>query len=89
MTIYVDEIRHYGSKGQWCHMWTDGTDAELDTFAARLGLKLSWSHTSQGLVGRFYHYDLRPSLRVMAVKWGATEIALSEWIKAKRKDSDC
>jgi hypothetical protein len=80
-TIFVDEIREY-PQGKWCHMWTDGNDIDLDDFAARIGLKASWSHTSQGgYVGRFYHYDLTPSKRAKAVRAGARQIRLKDYIK--------
>lgn len=79
--IFVDEVRRYPGMGLWCHMWTDGGDAELDTFATALGLKLSWSHTSEGYSGRFYHYDLRPSKRDLALKRGAIFKPLAQHIQ--------
>lgn len=82
--IYVDEIREYPS-GKWCHLWTDTDDSTLDTFAEKLGLKKSWSHTSNGLSGRFYHYDLRPFKRAKAIVLGAIEMPLREWIKKQNK----
>ena len=50
MTVYVDEVRDWTliakARGlrytHWCHL-TAGTEAELHAFAARLGLRRSWS----------------------------------------------
>jgi len=86
MAIYVDELRDYPGKGQWCHMWSDGTDSELNNFAWSIGLHINWSHESTGLIGRFYHYDLRPSKRKLALKKGAIEMPLVEWIKLQRQN---
>jgi hypothetical protein len=81
--IFVDEIREYPS-GQWCHMWSDASDYELDAFAvAALCLRTAWSHESYGASGRFYHYDLRPSKRKLALKRGAVFMPLTDWIKAR------
>lgn len=82
--IYVDEIRDYGAKGEWCHMWSEDESA-LDRFAAGLGLLKQWSHLSHGSWGRFYHYDLRPSKRYLALKRGAVFMPLIDWIKQKRE----
>lgn len=71
-------------------MWTDGIDTDLDVFALSIGLKKEWSQESQGaLSGRFYHYDLRPSKRIQALKVGAQEMALSEWIALKSGKAFC
>lgn len=82
MTIYVDDITSYAS-GDWCHMWTDGTREELDRFAVGIGLKTKWAQTSRGRIGEFYHYDLRPSKRILAIKRGAVEMQLMDWIRLK------
>lgn len=79
MTIYVDDIFEWPSKGMWCHMWTDGNNEELDTFAQSIGLRKSWSQI--GGTMRLYHYDLRPSKREKALKKGAVYMSMREWIK--------
>ena len=82
--IYVDDLIYPDKKGKlWCHMWSDGDEAELDKFATELGLKKDWSHTSNGLTGRFYHYDLVKSMRVKAIKKGAVYMSLRDWVKDK------
>lgn len=82
--FYVDPIEDWGEKGLWCHLWTDGTDQQLDQFAAAIGLRKQWAHLSNGaIVGRFYHYDLRPSKRALALQRGAVEMPLKEWVKSK------
>lgn len=91
--IYVDDIQEHAARapglpGKWCHMWTDGDDAELDDFAKIIGLKHSWSQTSSGASGRFYHYDLRPSKRTLALQHGAQYMRLMDWIKTRMKLHD-
>lgn len=79
-TFYVDELRVYKS-GKWCHLWTDGTDEELDAFAASLGGGVSKPQTAQGkLLGRFYHYDLRMTARIRAIGRGARVMQLKHWV---------
>ena len=82
--IYVDEVRNYGQKGGWSHMWTDGDETDLHEFAKRLGLKREWVHISHSSTGPFVHYDLRPSKRTLALSKGATFKPLSEWIRERR-----
>lgn len=77
--IYVDEVRDYGPKGKWSHMWAD-TNKELYQFATALGLKHSWVHHSRGLSGEFTHFDLRPSKRELALEMGAQFKPLKQFI---------
>jgi len=83
--VYVDEIRDYGPKGKYSHMWTDGDIEELHTFAIRLGLKRTWLHESKGLSGDFHHYDVVPSKRELALKRGAVYMPLKVWITSKKQ----
>lgn len=94
MAIYVDSIKTYPISmiqgaarrlGQrWCHMWTDGSEAELHRFAARIGLKKAWFQRK----GSRGHYDLIPRRRAVAVKYGAVEEEYSSYLKRTlyRKD---
>ena len=90
--IYVDEQRHFVPKdrrsriagkrhGQyWCHMFADSPE-ELHAFASRLGLRHAW-----GQIGRYTHlehYDLVPTKRRWAIKLGAKEIILRDWMKER------
>jgi len=61
----------------------DGDDDELDAFAARIGLRKSWAQTSRGVSGRFYHYDVRPSKRALALQRDAVFMPLHDWIRRK------
>jgi hypothetical protein len=63
-------------------MWTDGTDDELHEFAEKLGLKRSWCQEKK----RFRHYDLVRSKRELAIKNGAKELSLKEWLKKLRNE---
>lgn len=84
--IYVDELTDYGAAGwkagQWCHMWSSDDNFEaLDAFAVSIGLKVEWCQISAGHFHDFYHYDLRPSKRKLALAKGAVEYPLQQWIK--------
>ncbi|WP_405676752.1 DUF4031 domain-containing protein [Streptomyces sp. NBC_01511] len=77
MTVYVDEIKDYTTVAKmrglrythWCHLLAD-TEDELHEFAARLGLRRSWfqAHAYR------WHYDIVPSKRAQAVRFGAQEV---------------
>lgn len=79
MSIYVDEIRDYGSMVPgwlatrlgtlWCHCWTDGPIEELHQLMEKIGMKRSWFQNHP----RHPHYDLVPSKRKLAIKYGAIE----------------
>lgn len=78
--FYVDELRPY-KIGKRCHLWTDGTDEELDAFARSISVSKRNAEVSNGaLLGRFYHYDLTMSARVRAISQGAERISLKHWI---------
>lgn len=89
MAVYVDElrtIRPADSRPQaqrngdrWCHMTAD-TEEELHAFAAQIGLKRAWYQVGGRKVWHWYlsHYDLVPSKRALAVRYGAREVALSD-----------
>lgn len=89
MAVYVDKIREYpremiknlarhnGSK--WCHMWADSLE-ELHEIAKCIGMKRSWFQDKK----RLKHYDLVPSKRALAIKYGAVEMSYVEWYKKNR-----
>jgi hypothetical protein len=72
MAIYVDRCQWPDAEGKlWCHMMSDGGRAELDAFARKLGLRLSWIQkpgTPQE------HYDLTASKRTDALHGGAIAV---------------
>lgn len=80
--IFVDDMFDGQAKGalsgRWCHMWTDGTDAELLEFARRIGLRKAWFQTKNP---RFHHFDLRESMRNRALVAGASYMPLKDWIQ--------
>lgn len=90
MAVYVDEIaehaeinikpaaRRYGQR--WSHLTAD-SDEELHAFAARLGLKRGWFQTAPRQA--FRHYDVVPSKRALAVKFGAIEVRAREHFKTR------
>jgi hypothetical protein len=70
---------------QWCHMWCNPGDEEaLHALAAKIGLKRSWAQLKPG----FVHYDLVPSRRALAIKAGAVETDLREWLRSRRFDQN-
>jgi hypothetical protein len=80
--VYVDDIVDWGEvarlKGlrwtKWCHLWAD-THQELLDMASRLKLKPEWI---QGLNTKDEHFDLIPSKRTLAIKYGAKPISWRE-----------
>lgn len=89
--VYVDKLFQLASTNpqayfvgtrtghQWCHMFAD-EEEELHEMARKLGLKIGWfQHRS-----RTKHYDLTPSKRALAVKYGAKEIDARTWFKQRQ-----
>lgn len=86
--IYVDELftmtprtpqaRRCGN--QWCHMTTDGDLEELHRMAERIGLSRSWFQPHPTLP----HYDLVPSKRILALRYGAKETTTRERLEQAR-----
>lgn len=88
--VYVDALFQMESRNhaarmvgertghQWCHMWSDDLDA-LHALAAKIGLKREWFQNN----GRLPHYDLTPNKRAAALKAGAREMCLREYLRRK------
>jgi hypothetical protein len=94
--VYVDALSRYPADGyrdartarvgareghRWCHLYAD-SDRELHAFAARIGLKRQWAHTSSNGV---LHYDLVPRRRKAAVAAGATELTAAQALELRRR----
>lgn len=89
MAVYVDElVWQVDIRGQvsnpgwarqslWCHMMTDGGIEELHQMADKIGLKREWFQNHP----LHPHYDLRPSMRKLAVENGAVEVTKQELVK--------
>jgi hypothetical protein len=86
MAIYVDDLftmtprteQARRSGNRWCHMVTDSADLEeLHRFAERLGLKRAYFQPHATLP----HYDLVPSKRALAIRYGAVAISAQELVK--------
>ncbi len=58
------------------HMMAD-SEAELDEFAARLGLQPAWRQGD--------HYDVSQSKRAQAIKLGASEVTARTLVKMRLK----
>lgn len=75
MTIYVDDMRVParigGIRARWSYLYTDGDDAELHAFAARLGLKRSAVQDGGTVTA---HYDVTDDMRAKAIELGAVPI---------------
>jgi len=78
MSIYVDDARIpadvAGILARWSHLTAD-TRAELDAFAARLGLRPQWIQYPDSCLE---HYDLTDSKRRLALRLGAIAITNGE-----------
>lgn len=84
MTIYVDnafikaKVRQHDSR--WCHLLSDQEDPEeLHLFAEAIGLKRSYFQPAQFNWWQ-QHYDLTEGKRAQAVKFGAVEINIFDWL---------
>ena len=64
---------------QWCHMWSEDVEA-LHAMAARIGMKRQWFQNRKG----FPHYDLVPTKRAAALRAGAVEMPLRDYLQVKR-----
>lgn len=83
--IMVDElIRWPNAWGQFrsgsCHLTTDGPLEDLHAFAARIGMKRSWSQDHKLMP----HYDLTPARRAAAVALGAAEVSGMDQARQRR-----
>ena len=65
MSVYVDDMRAPFRGMLMSHMFAD-SDAELNVFAQKLGLKLAWKHRD--------HFDISQSKRELAIEMGAKQI---------------
>lgn len=74
MTVYVDDMRMQATVGRitarWSHLMAD-TDEELNVFALRLGLRLSWAQYPGTWKS---HYDVTDTMRAKAIRLGAVPI---------------
>ncbi len=76
MTVYVDELAHYGWKLRGhrtanCHMFTDAADlGELHAIARKIGMRREWFQNHH----RAPHYDLTPQRRSAAIDAGAVPV---------------
>ena len=75
MSVYIDKASNCRGNMIMSHMMAD-SDAELDAFAARLGLQPSWRHND--------HYDVSRSKRAMAIKLGVVEVPTCELVAMRK-----
>lgn len=91
MSVYVDEPVEYAeepkgyvgrtrARARWCHMIADTSD-ELHAIAQRIGLRREWFQADRW-VG---HYDLVPTKRALAVRYGAVALGRREFVEQLRK----
>lgn len=66
---------------RWCHLWCDpGNEETLHALASRIGMERKWFQDRKG----FPHYDLLPDMRSAALREGAVERRLRDWVKERR-----
>jgi hypothetical protein len=65
---------------QWCHLFTDGDEAELHALAAKIGLKRKWFQPDRD----GGHYDLTPGRRAAALAAGAKALTRREAVAVWR-----
>src|SRR3990167_7657151 len=82
MTIYVDDL--YNAKGprghvRWCHMavgWDEDLE-ELHNMAVMIGLHRGYFQDDPN----HPHYDLTPSKRALAIRYGAIPLDWRGWVR--------
>ena len=85
MSILVDDLTYYAEKPfgsfYWCHMMSDDTTSagldDLHAFARKVGLPRRYfqDHPAHP------HYDLYPSKRELAIRYGAEPVSSEELIR--------
>ena len=63
---------------EWCHLWSDDMQA-LHAIAERIGMRRTWFQDDAA----FPHYDLSPAKRLMAIRHGAVERSVADWLKER------
>jgi len=84
MSVYVDRLAPTLLSKLWrwdrgCHLVAD-TVVELHTFAQQIGCRRGWFQPNS-----FPHYDLTPSRRVRALRYGAKEVDRRELVGIMRQ----
>jgi len=66
----------------WCHLWEENLDLRvLHAFARSIGLKRCWFHNRPG----FPHYDVRASMIARAIRRGAVQVNVAEWLQERSR----
>ena len=82
--VFVDDLRIWGKwrHGASCHLLPNGPDPvdleALHAFAKGLGLKRQWFQD-----GRWPHYDLTSTKRMVALAHGAIPIDSRQWMSTR------
>ena len=87
MSVYVDApaeyaaeppgyVGHHRATKRWGHMIAD-TEEELHEMAHRVGLRRDWFQGD--------HYDLVPTRRAMAIRFGAVALKRRQFVEALRR----
>ncbi|MCK5609879.1 DUF4031 domain-containing protein [Candidatus Pacearchaeota archaeon] len=77
--IYLDPLAkngmvYHGRSVKTSHMYSDKGTGELLNLAEEIGLKAKWIHNSRG----FFHFDIMPGKRKIAIEKGAKELTRKE-----------
>lgn len=76
MPVYVDDMRASFGRMVMCHMAADSTE-ELLAMADKIGVQRKWI---QKAGTRYEHFDISLSKRTEAVKQGAIELTMREFV---------
>ena len=84
MSVYIDPMQPCIQSRKWpykraCHLIAD-TVEELHEFAAQLGLHRSWFQDHN-----IPHYDLTTGMRQKAIRLGAVNVSVKDFMKLTRK----
>jgi len=84
--IFVDRLRPAAAPwkgGVACHMTSDASAEDLQSFAASLGIPLNWFQPSPP--SSHPHFDLSPRLRAKAIAAGARAVDHREYVRAVQR----
>lgn len=82
--VYVDDLFFWpGKRKTWSHMWADST-SELHRMAEIIGVKKCWFENRRGR--NFPHYDIHEDKRKEAIKYGAIEMHLRDYLIKRKKN---
>lgn len=77
MSVYVDREQNQYGRMKMCHMFADSLD-ELHAMANKIGIQEKWFQNK-----KHPHYDICQSKKKLAIKHGAIEINIKDFLRRR------